>query len=78
MCVNYAFDPPPRMIHIRLTVRIYNFGSIQCLKLRAIEFSGSLAKTLFYCYSGAIRRYSALMSIATATSGCYSGAILAL
>ena len=43
----------------------------QCLKLRAIEFSGSLAKTLFY-------RYSALMSIAIATSGRYSGAILAL
>ena len=57
MCVNYAFDPPPRMIRIRLTVRIYNFGSIQCLKSRAIEFSGSLAKTLFYRYSGAIRRY---------------------
>ena len=50
----------------------------QCLKLRAIEFSGSLAKTLFYRYSGAIRRYSALMSIAIATSGCYSGAILVL
>jgi len=53
-------------------------GNVQGLKSRAIEFSGSLAKTLFYRYSGAIWRYSALMSTATAISGRYSGAILAL
>jgi len=53
-------------------------GNVQGLKSRAIEFSGSLVKTLFYRYSGAIWRYSALMSIATAISGRYSGAILAL
>ena len=47
----------------------------QCLKSQAIEFSGSLTKTLFYRYSGVIRRYSALMSIATVTPGCHNGAI---
>jgi len=53
-------------------------GSNQGLKSWAIEFSGSLAKMLFYRYSGAIWHYSALMSTATAISSRYSGAILAL